>query len=128
MVEAEHPASTQPNSGETVPRGKALVIDGVSYDIGVKLCGTNRLFLLEKHFEDVKAPGLLRQAAEAKVGCPGCLEDEEEGITWSSRYPLEKKGCYIFFPHKEDSFLTWAFTAPLRAFTASSDPPTAKDD
>ena len=82
---------------------QALVIDGVSYDIGVKLCGTNRLFLLEKHFEDVKAPGLLRQAAEAKVGCPGCLEDEEEGITWSSRYPLEKKGCYIFFPHKEDS-------------------------
>ena len=89
---------------------QALLVEGVSYDVGVKLWGTNKFFLLEEHFENVKAPGLLRQAAEAKVGCPGHLEDEEEGISWSSRYPLEKTGCYIFFPRRQDGE---SFTGPV---------------
>ena len=77
---------------------QAVNIDGRSYDICVRLWGSNRVLLLVENFEDVKAPGLLEQAAAAKAGCPGCLEDEEEGLSWDSFYPLERKGCYIFYP------------------------------
>ena len=87
-----------------------MKIDGRGYDVCVKLCGSNRVLLLVENFEDVKAPGLLEQAAAAKAGCPGCLEDEEEGLYWPSMYPLRKKGCYIFYPslprHGESMFVT----------------------
>jgi hypothetical protein len=89
---------------------RALTIDGRSYDICVKLCGSDRVLLLVGKFEDVKAPGLLTQAAEAEAGCPGCLEDEDEGIYWPSDCTLERKGCYIFYPslprHGESTFVT----------------------
>ena len=86
---------------------QAVNIGGRSYDICVKLCGSGRVLLLVENFDDVKAPGLLTQAAQAAAGCPGCLEDEEEGIFWSVFDPLEKKGCYIFFPHETPRGEPW---------------------
>ena len=86
---------------------QAVNIGGRSYDVCVKLCGSGRVLLLVENFDDVKAPGLLAQAAQAAAGCPGCLEDEEEGIFWSVFDPLEKKGCYIFFPHETPRGEPW---------------------
>ena len=91
---------------------QAVNIGGRSYDVCVKLWGSGRVLLLVENFDDVKAPGLLAHAAQAAAGCPGCLEDEEEGIYWSLTHPLEKKGCYIFFPREPPgsepcSSLTW---------------------
>lgn len=77
---------------------QAVRVNGRTYDVCVILCGTNRVLLVVDNFEDVKAPGLLRQAAEEKAGCPGCIEDEEEGLHYSDYCPLEKKGTYVFYP------------------------------
>ena len=78
---------------------QAVHINGTTYDVCVRLCGTDRVLVLAKNFEDVRAPRLLRQAAEAQAGCPGYLEDEEQGLFWSSIYPLNKKDRYIFCPY-----------------------------
>ena len=79
---------------------QAVNIGGRSYDICVKLWGSGRVLLLVENFDDVKAPGLLTYAAQAKAVCHGCLEDEEERIFWSIAHPLENKGCYIFIPQE----------------------------
>ena len=89
---------------------RAVNIDGRSYDVCVRLRGSKRSLLLVENVEDVKAPGLSEQAAAAKAGCPGHLEDEEEGVSWDPKLPLRKKGCYVYSPrrtrHGEFTFVT----------------------
>lgn len=95
---------------------QAVNIGGRSYDVCVKLWGSGRVLLLVENFENIKAPVLLTQAAQAAAGCPGCLEDEEEGIFWSIMDPLEKRGCYIFFPHaprQGEPCLSWGWHNPM---------------
>ncbi len=80
---------------------QAVYVDGEYWDICVKYGNTGKIFLLVKNFENVKAPGILKQEAEATARCEGVLEDEDEGLFWPSLDPLVKKGCYIFYPKRE---------------------------
>ena len=72
---------------------QAVNLGGRSYDICVKLWGSGGVLLLVENFDDVKAPGLLTQAAQTAAGCPGCLEDEEESIYGPSRTHWRKKAA-----------------------------------
>ncbi len=81
-----------------------LLVQGVtyrgrSYDVGVKLGGTDdTVLLVVKDFEDVRPPGMLRQACEAAAGCPGYIDELDTGLSWPSMFPLERKGWYLFKP------------------------------
>ena len=44
---------------------QAVSVNGRSYDVCVRLGGTNRVLLLVEDFEDVRPPGILKQACEA---------------------------------------------------------------
>ncbi len=77
---------------------QALHINGRSYDVGVFLQGTENVLLLIEDFEDVKAPGVLRQRTEVIAGCPGTLDECHTGCMVLSSHPLGSKGWYIFTP------------------------------
>ena len=75
---------------------QAVSVNGRSYDVCVRLGGTNKVLLLVEDFEDVRPPGILKQACEAKAGCPGYVEQVSTGLSWPSSFPLDQKGWYTF--------------------------------
>ena len=130
MTEVISPAPMRPTSNTTVASsGQAVKIDGRSYDVCVRVRGSNRVLLLVEKFEDVSAPGLLTQAVEAKAGCTGYLEDSE-GFYWPSVYPLACGGCFVFTPHPTkhgigdvvEKYLQKTVVQLARAFTTAADP------
>ncbi len=78
---------------------QGVTYKGQPYDVGVKLGGTvDRTLLLVKDFEDVRPPGMLRQACEAATGCPGYIIELDADTVWPSMYPLQRKGWYLYMP------------------------------
>ena len=78
---------------------QGVTYKGHSYDVGVKLGGTDdTTLLLVKDFEEVEPPGMLRQACEAAAKCPGWIQEIDTGLVWPSIFPLERKGWYLFMP------------------------------
>ncbi len=80
-----------------------MIYNGQPYDVGVKLGGTDdETLLVVKDIEDVRPPGMLRQACEALAG-PGYIQEIDTNLVWPSMYALERKGWYLYMPRPAPS-------------------------